>query len=380
MKTFKFVVSGFIIILIVLVSIFVNNKEDKEKYEEVDSSVSYDLFSEYYDEADKIISKMSLKEKVGQLFLVRFNEESVLDEIENYYPAGYIFFAKDFENETKSSFSEKIRSYQSKSKNPLVIAVDEEGGIVTRVSRFSNFRDEKFLSPRQIYDIGGYDLLEKNEEEKAKLLLSLGINLNLAPVADVSVNENDYIYDRSFGYDANKTSEYVKKMVEFANEWGISSSLKHFPGYGSNLDTHTGVAIDNRSYETFITSDLLPFESGISANVPTILFSHNVVNCIDSQYPASLSLKMHKLLRDDLGFSGVIITDDLAMGAVKDYADSSSAATLAVNALNDLIITSDFKNMYNEVLTNIENEKIKKSTVNQAVKRVIAWKYAYGLY
>lgn len=228
MKAFKFVVGGFIIILIVLVSIFVNNKEDKEKYEEVDSSVSYDLFSEYYDEADKIISKMSLKEKVGQLFLVRFNEDFVLDEIENYYPAGYIFFAKDFENETKSSFSEKIRSYQSKSKNPLVIAVDEEGGIVTRVSRFSNFRDEKFLSPRQIYDIGGYDLLEKNEEEKAKLLLSLGINLNLAPVADVSVNENDYIYDRSFGYDANKTSEYVKKMVEFANEWGISSSLKHF--------------------------------------------------------------------------------------------------------------------------------------------------------
>lgn len=380
MKTFKFVVSGFIIILIVLVSIFVNNKEDKEKYEEVDSSISYDLFSEYYDEADKIVSKMSLKEKVGQLFLVRFNEESVLDEIKSYYPAGYIFFAKDFENETKSSFSEKIRLYQSKSKNPLVIAVDEEGGIVTRVSRFSNFRYEKFLSPRQIYDIGGYDLLEKNEEEKAKLLLSLGINLNLAPVADVSVDENDYIYDRSFGYDANKTSEYVKKMVEFANEWGISSSLKHFPGYGSNLDTHTGVAIDNRSYETFITSDLLPFESGISANVPTILFSHNVVNCIDSQYPASLSLKMHNLLRYDLGFSGVIITDDLAMGAVKDYADSSSAATLAVNALNDLIITSDFKNMYNEVLTNIENKKIKKSTVNQAVKRVIAWKYAYGLY
>lgn len=156
--------------------------------------------------------------------------------------------------------------------------------------------------------------------------------------------------------------------------------IKTFPGYGSNLDTHTGVAIDNRSYETFITSDLLPFESGISVNVPTILFSHNVVNCIDSQYPASLSLKMHNLLRDDLGFSGVIITDDLAMGAVKDYADSSSAATLAVNALNDLIITSDFKNMYNEVLTNIENKKIKKSTVNQAVKRVIAWKYAYGLY
>ena len=371
-----------IVILLVCFCILFNNKNKKtiEKTKPVSNQYDSELFHKYYPAADKILKNMTLEEKVGQLFLVRYDFNLADLEIEKYHPAGYIFFAKDFENEDSKSFSEKINSYQEKSKIPLTIAVDEEGGIVTRVSRYTQFREEKFLSPRTYYDQGGFSLLEDIEKEKANLLLSLGINLNLAPVADVSINQDDYIYERSFKDGPTLTSEFVKRVVNISNNLMISSCLKHFPGYGNNSDTHTGIAIDKRSYDNFLNNDYIPFEAGIKANVPTILVSHNIIEAIDDKYPASLSPKIHKELRKKLNFSGIIITDDLAMDAVNQYTSDNSAASLAVNASNDLIITSDFINMYNEVYKNIKNKKIDKEKVNKAVRRIIAWKMFYKLF
>lgn len=371
-----------IVILLVCFCILFNNKNKKtiEKTKPVSNQYDSELFHKYYPAADKILKNMTLEEKVGQLFLVRYDFNLADLEIEKYHPAGYIFFAKDFENEDRKSFSEKINNYQEKSKIPLTIAVDEEGGIVTRVSRYTQFREEKFLSPRTYYDQGGFSLLEDIEKEKANLLLSLGINLNLAPVADVSINQDDYIYERSFKDGPALTSEFVKRVVNISNNLMISSCLKHFPGYGNNSDTHTGIAIDKRSYDNFLNNDYIPFEAGIKENVPTILVSHNIIEAIDDKYPASLSPKIHKELRKKLNFSGIIITDDLAMDAVNQYTSDNSAASLAVNASNDLIITSDFINMYNEVYENIKNKKIDIEKVNKAVRRIIAWKMFYKLF
>ena len=166
-------------------------------------------------------------------------------------------------------------------------------------------------------------------------------------------------------------------MVEYSNEFGISSCLKHFPGYGNNVDTHTGSATDNRSYETFTSSDYLPFIAGIKEKVPMILVSHNIVTSIDDEVPASLSIKIHEELRDKLKFSGIIITDDLDMSAIKDnYQDG---AVMAVNSNNDLIITSDFINDYNKVLFAYKNKIIDEKTIDRAVTRIIAWKYSYKI-
>lgn len=338
-----------------------------------------ELFEDYYDQTLDMMKSMTLEEKIGQLFLVRYNSTSAMNEINNYYPGGYILFAKDFEYHTRASISNEISRLQSASKYPLAIAVDEEGGYVTRVSRFGNFRSERFASPRYYYDQGGYELLSQIESEKANLLLSLGVNLNLAPVADISTNSNDFIYNRSFGMDAVSTSLFISNMVGYANNAGISSSLKHFPGYGNNVDTHTGIAIDNRSYENFVNNDYLPFKSGIEARVPTILVSHNIVNCLDSSYPASLSEKVISELRNTLEFSGIVMTDDLAMDAVKSYVLDGKAATLAVKAGNDLIITSDFVNMYNEVLNAVKMDEISIERINSSVKRILAWKIAYNM-
>ena len=358
-----------------------NNKPKKENNTVLieDKDVEKSLFKKYYKKARKIVSEMTLEEKVGQLFLVRY-EKNDIEYLSNFNPGGYILFAKDFDNHTKDSMKEELSNDQKLSKYPLILGVDEEGGYVTRISRFKEFRDEKFKSPREYYNEGGFQLVEQTENEKAELLKELGLNLNLAPVADVSTNPDDFINIRTFGSDATTTADYISKMVDYANNNKINSCLKHFPGYGNNVDTHTGVAIDNRSYEEISTNDYLPFKSGIEHNVPCVLVSHNVVNSIDNSLPSSLSKKVIDELRQKLEFSGIIITDDLDMEAVKAYAENNEAATLAINAGNDMIITSDFINMRSEVLESIKNNKIEEDTINKAVLRVIAWKYYSNLF
>ena len=271
-----------------------------------------------------------------------------------------------------------MTTLQEKQKYPLLIAVDEEGGYVTRVSRLKAFRDEKFASPRYYYETGGYELLEETEKEKAELLTSLGINLNLAPVADVSTNENDFINNRTFGRNAKETAELIRHMVQYANKYNIGSCLKHFPGYGNNEDTHTGISIDNRDYQSLKDNDFLPFKAGIEENAPCVLVSHNIITSIDSNYPASLSNKVIGELRN-LNYNNVVITDDLAMDAVKNYVENNEAATLAINAGNDMIITSDFESMYQELLQSIKDKKITEERLNEAITRVINWKIRMGL-
>lgn len=373
-------------VLVVGVGVFIGKdelfkKEGNKKSDDYkkDTVVSNDLFGKYYDEANKKMKNMSLEEKVGQLFLVRYDSNLASNWIKKYYPGGYIMFAKDFNNQTKESIKKEIDDLQSISKVPLVIAVDEEGGYVTRVSRYPSFRESKFLAPRSYYESGGEKLLEQTEKEKAKLLLSIGVNLNLAPVADVSIDSNDFINIRTFNRNAKETAVLIGKMVNYANEEGISSSLKHFPGYGNNVDTHTGIAIDERSYENFVENDYLPFEEGIKNKVPTVLVSHNIVKCMDSEYPATLSKKVISELREKLNFTGVVITDDLSMSAVNSYVENGSAAVLAVNAGEDLIITSDFVKMYNSVYEAVKNKEIDMKTIDKAVRRNIAWKIAYDM-
>ena len=357
----------------------VDNKSNKDI--KVNKNInSNELFSKEYESAQVKLDNMSLEEKVGQLFLVRYDKNMALSWINDYYAGGYILFAKDFDNHTKESIKEELSSLNKNSKIPMVFAVDEEGGYVTRVSRYKAFRDEKFPSPRDVYDSLGVEGLESIEKEKGELLLSLGINLNLAPVADVSIDSNDFINIRTFNRDAKETANLIGLMVDYANEVGISSSLKHFPGYGNNVDTHTGVAIDERSYDNFLNNDYLPFEEGIKRKVPSILVSHNIIKCIDSEYPATLSkMIVTGELRNKLNFSGIIITDDLSMGAVSSYVDDNSAAVLAINAGNDLIITSDFVNMYNSVITAVKSGKIKMETIDTAVRRILAWKSFYNM-
>ena len=149
------------------------------------------------------------------------------------------------------------------------------------------------------------------------------------------------MYDRAFGQDAQATADYVTAVVEEMERAGIGSVLKHFPGYGSNGDTHTATVIDRRTREQLDECDLVPFAAGIRAGATAVLVSHNIVECMDDTLPASLSPEVHRVLREELGFDGLILTDDLAMDAVKDDTENGSAAVLALQAGNDMVVTSD---------------------------------------
>lgn len=333
------------------------------------------IFSKYYLQAYNKLKTLSLEEKIGQLFLVRYSENSKAD-LKKYQFSGYIFFAKDFENKTKAQVKTMITELQDKAKIPLLTAVDEEGGKVVRVSSNPALISTPFKSSQELYNLGGFEKIKEDTIEKSKLLSSLELNLNLAPVVDVSTNPSDYIYERSFGKDTDLTKEYAKTVIEASKNTDVSYTLKHFPGYGNNTDTHDNISIDNRSLDEIKTNDLPPFISGINAGAEAVLISHNTVVSIDNSNPASLSPSVHNLLRNDLSFTGIIISDNLDMGALTNI---SNKTIKAVQAGNDLIITTDYEESIESVKTAINNGTINEDLIDKLAFRVLAWKYYKGL-
>lgn len=343
------------------------------------SQKTNELFEEYYTKAQNMMQTMTLEEKVSQMFIARCPTENQIVTIKNYQPGGYILFAKDFEGKTKNQVIKQIQEYQTASKLPMIIGVDEEGGTVVRVSRNQNLVPSQYLSPQALYKQGGLEKIRQDAIEKSQVLLSLGINLNLAPVSDVSTSSLDFIYQRSFGQNATQTAQYVKTVVEAMKSQNIACTLKHFPGYGNNKDSHTAVTYDDRGLETFRSSDFLPFQAGIDSGAQTVLVCHNIVKSMDANTPASLSKKVHEILRNELHFTGLIMTDDLAMDAATEYGSISDVAILAIEAGNDILLTSDFQEQRQAIITAVKDKRITEQRINESVKKIIAYKYAEGL-
>lgn len=339
---------------------------------ESDKYKNNSLFGKYYKKSLKKLKNMSIDQKIGQLLLVRYPEEEQKDVLKKYQFGGYLFFARDFRNKTKDEVISMINDLQSTSKIPILTAVDEEGGVVVRVSSNPNLRSERFLSSQKLYELGGFDKIKEDTIEKSNLLKELGLNLNLAPVVDVSTNKDDYMYERSIGQNSDITAEYAKTVISASKGSGVSYTLKHFPGYGNNIDTHTASSIDNRSLDDIEKNDLPPFKAGIEAKAEAILVSHNIVDSIDNKNPASISQKVHKLLRKNLNFSGIVITDDLEMGATKDIEDKSVKAILAGN---DLLIVTDYLESINEIKNAINNKIITENDLDKKVLKILEWKY-----
>lgn len=336
-------------------------------------------FSAVQDQAQIILDRMTLEEKIGQMILARCPEEDAPELAKTYHLGGYVLFARDFENRTPAQATEAVAQIQAEAAIPLLIGVDEEGGQVNRISRYSDYRDTPFHSPQTLYRKGGWELIRSDTAEKAMLLRSLGINLNLAPVCDVSTDPNSYIYPRTFGQDAQQTAAYVEQVVDEMHTQGMGCVLKHFPGYGNNTDTHKGASTDTRTLEELEQSDLLPFQAGIRAGAGAVMVSHNIVTCLDADAPASLSSAVHEYLREKLAFDGVILTDALDMGAIQNDIDSGTAAVRAVLAGNDLLCCTDFETIIPSLLDAVNEGTILLETIDQAVLRILHWKLELGI-
>ncbi len=339
-----------------------------------DNAMSDEEYIEY------LLEQMTLKEKIAQMLFVEVPAKDALKKQTKYQYGGYVMFANDFADSTPKKVTKRINAWQEASKINMMIAVDEEGGSVVRVSKYKQYRSKPYKSPRKLYQLGGYDLIKEDASNKANLLKKLGINTNYAPVADVAYSSKNFIYSRSFSTNAKKTSKFIHTVVPMMNKRKVVSTLKHFPGYGGNGDTHKKIIVDKRSLKTFQTRDLLPFEQGIKDGVPMIMVSHNIVKAFDSKHPASMSKKVHKYLRDEMGFNGIIITDGLGMkGVVNKYGSDEEVAVRAVIAGNDMLCTPYGKTSLYAIRDAVKRGDITEKRIDASVRRILKVKLKYGI-
>ncbi len=353
-----------------------NNKDIQDvkvqKYEVKEIKLSQEKKGVVNQELSTLIQNMSLEEKVAQMFLITYPDKETETFLKTFQPGGVLMFADNFSNKTEEEVTTDIQTYQNNARIKMFFAVDEEGGSVVRVSQY--YRKQRFQSPQMIYQQGGFEAIVNDTKEKNTFLKQLGINLNLAPVCDVSINPDDFMYSRSFGKNAVETGQYVKTVLKQMKKDNMGSCLKHFPGYGSNEDTHYQTIHDQRSYQEIKDNDFIPFQEGIKENAHMILVCHNIVDSIDSQNPASLSKKVHDILRNNLSYDGIIITDDLSMQGVKDFCSDEDSAVQAILAGNDMIISSDVEEQYQTILNAIDNNQISINQIDQSVLKILYYK------
>lgn len=372
---------GIAAVLIVLLGtglFFMQGEPEKTASSNSDSETAAPEKPDYVRE---LAENMTLEEKVGQMFLACVSNSTISrEDIASYGLGGYLFFSDFFEIRTPESVTSDLASYQKAASVPMLMAVDEEGGSVVRISKYSAYRPQPFASPQGVYAQSGFEGLRRDAEEKSEFLLSMGINVNLAPVCDLTSDQNAFIYPRTLGENVKRTSRYIREVVSTMNRKKIGSALKHFPGYGGNADTHTGIATDTRSYQDFVSRDFLPFEAGIEAGAPCVLVSHNIVTAMDESKPASLSENVHQILREELGFDGVILTDDLAMEGVQGYSGEENIAVSAIQAGNDLLCTSRYTEQIPAVVQAVRDGKISEKQITDSALRVLRWKEKLGLF
>lgn len=342
-------------------------------------------------EIDAILSEMTTQEKVAQLFIISPEAltgvhgvtaaGSITEEAFSAYPVGGIIYMEP-NILSWDQTSQMLSAIQEISLNriglPLFLAVDEEGGRVCRVSgRLENVPYIPEMS--SIGSAGDPSLASETGRTIGKYLNQLGFNVDFAPVADVLTNPaNTVIGNRSFGSDPILAADMVSQEVEGLREQGICATLKHFPGHGNTEeDSHQGLAVSYKTLEELKSCELLPFESGIAAGADFIMAGHIVMpNITGDNVPASLSYKMlTEILRDNLGYNGIIITDALNMGAIVNSYDSGEAALEAFQAGADmLLMPGDFPAAYSVMLEAVESEKISNERLEASLRRIVSLK------
>lgn len=328
-----------------------------------------------------IINQMTLEEKVGQMFVARRPQdpEAAMEAVTKYHLGGFTLYACDFEHSDPDAIRALLKSYNEASKLPMFIAADCEGGRVIRASKYPAFRESGFPSPRQLDAEGGLDRVAADTEEKARFLLDLGVNFNYAPVCDMSGNPECFIFDRTYSNDPVATAAYAETVVSVMNREHMVGSIKHFPGYGDNVDTHTSIAHDDRPLSQFLEKDLKPFEAGIKAGAPIVMVAHNIVSCMDPDCPASLSPAVHKFLREQMGFDGLIMTDSLDMNAITLYTGDQASAVAAVLSGNDLLCCSTYWKQMPAVLEAVKDGTIPEALIDASVEKILALKAKMGI-
>lgn len=345
-----------------------------------------------------VLGKMSLREKVGQLFIVRpealaenSNAETapatdrvdgaVISRIEEYPVGGIALFSRNITSAEQLPMF--ISDLQSSSKYPLFIAVDEEGGRVARIANSDFFNVASYKSMEDIGKSGDASKAEEVGRQIGSYLKELGFNLDFAPVADTNTNpQNIVIGDRSYGSDPALVARMVSAQLDGMHDSGIMGTLKHFPGHGDTKDdTHSGYVSIEKTWDELKECELVPFITALP-KADMVMVSHiTAVNVTSDKLPTSMSETMITgKLRNELGYDGVIITDAMAMGAVADNYTSAEAAVTAVKAGVDIVLMpQNLDEAFNGVMNAVTDGEISMERLDESVLRILKMKAKYKL-
>ena len=366
-----------IIIIIVLAILGINNRnifndneqviQDKQQIKQENLTID--------EKVDKIVASMSQTEKLGQMMMIGIQGTKVDDDslyiLNQYHMGGVILFDRNMDSPEQVKQLTSDLQAQSNEKVPLFIGIDEEGGDVVRMA-------EKLTPPPSQKEIGATGDIEQAKTwaiKTAESLKDMGINVNFAPVADVGSNDK-----RSYSTDTNTVIDFVRAATKGYQQENIIYSLKHFPGIGKGkVDSHVDSSNIDVVKEVLMTEDILPFKTIIDENEPNdyfILVSHLKYPALDEEYPASLSSKiMTDLLRNELGYKGIIITDDMEMGAVANHNDFRSIGVKAVKAGADIVLVcheyEHQQEVYLGLLDAVNSGEISQQRIDESVKRII---------
>ena len=369
MKSRKIIIAILIIFIIILFS----GCESKTK-EEVNMEKR----------VEEKLSNMTLDEKIGQMLMIFYRKDTVdntlRDSLKTVKPGGFILFAENFTSYDQSL--EFIKEVKSSSDIPMIISVDQEGGRVQRIKELSD--KEVSIIPAMNY-VGKMDDTELTKDIGKVIgeeLRVFGINMDFAPVMDVWENkDNTVIGKKSFGNTPEFVSKHALALGEGLKETGIIPVYKHFPGHGNtSVDSHEDLPVVTKSKEELLKDDIIPFMDAIKNGEEVIMIGHLAVPSITGDNtPASLSRKIiTDLLKNELGFKGLVITDALNMGALTNNYTQDEVYIKAINAGVDiLLMPNGSKDALNTIRDAVNKGMISEDTINNSVRKILTLKYKY---
>lgn len=337
---------------------------------------------------DKTMAEMSLHDKVCQMMFVTPEGLTGTDDVmvagdatkqalQAYPVGGIIYFANNFDNVDQTR--DMISNTQSYSKIGLFIATDEEGG---RVNRIMDTLGTTYIGPMYDYKDDGPDAAFENAKTIASDMSALGFNLDFALVADVWSNpDNTVIGDRAYSDDYAQAAELVGSAVKGFQDGGVICTLKHFPGHGDTAeDSHYSSAYVNRTKAQIMADEMQPFRTGIDAGAELVMVGHLIVPDID-ELPSTLSYKIAtEMLRGDMEFDGVAITDSMEMESIADNYGVADSAVMAVQAGMDMLLQpADLAAAVNAIVTAVQNGDITEPRIDESVRRILTLKAERGL-
>ena len=365
-----------------------NTVEKPEQKENPDSQETVSV----QQQIDSCLEDMTLEEKVAQLFIIQ--PEAILDvgtavaagdatrEAINQNPVGgFIYFGDNLQS--KEQTQEMLKNVQTYSMErtgfPAFLSVDEEGGTVARVAGTGNFDIPKIGDMADIGAAGDVDAAKQVGEDIGSYLAELGFNLDFAPVADVLSNpENTVVRKRSFGSDPELVSDMAIAVSDGLEEKGLLSAYKHFPGHGAtSADTHKGYAYTDKTLEELEACELIPFQRCIAAGAKCIMAAHiSVPNVTGDDTPTSLSKTMvTDILREKMGYTGLVVTDAMNMGAITEEYTSAEAAVKALQAGVDVVLMPEnYQQAYQGVLDAVADGTLTEERINESVTRILTVK------